>query len=508
MQKDVVSCGIFAVMRAYFILSNTLSKINTDVARSHLSSVLAKHEFTDYDIFSSRYKNIQMQVIMENYMSNQKELQSKNTHRTVHEKTEMLSQVVEEDTGRKRGRPRKRKYLQEEVKAASDLKQTISYDFTCPSMSKRGRPAKSVSPVTVCHDVTAAPVRKKGRPAKLSQEEKIKRIKESKLKHYHKTKGSCSKGTPQKRPASFPGIYHIDSMNDVSENVTASLLKRKHSEKDCAESPERPIKRGRPAMYSPEEKILRDREKRLRHYHKSMTENTTETVQILRDRHKEDLMLLRSSAMYKDRERGKDQERHQNMRQNPAFREKERDKDRESHRDMRNDPTFRDMERAKDRESHKNMRKNPAVRDKERQWHKDMRENPAVRDKERDKDRQSHKDVRRNPAVRDKEKQWHKDMRENPEYRNSERKRDRESRKNMRKNPAVRDKERDKDRQWHQESRADLVRRERENLNAYKRKYGENEQDAIKNTQQLYKLVLMLCVLVACNYCFLTIVQP
>ncbi len=93
-----------------------------------------------------------------------------------------------------------------------------------------------------------------------------------------------------------------------------------------------------------------------------------------------------------------------------------------------------------------------------------MRENPVFRGKERDKDRDSHRDMRKKPV-----------------FRGKERDKDRNSHRDMRENPVFRGKEREKDRKRHEENRTDLVRREIENVKAYKRKYGENEQEAIRN---------------------------
>ncbi len=54
-QEDSTSCGIFAVLRAYFILSNKSYTFNQDIGRSYLSSVLEKNIFSNYDCFTSNY---------------------------------------------------------------------------------------------------------------------------------------------------------------------------------------------------------------------------------------------------------------------------------------------------------------------------------------------------------------------------------------------------------------------------------------------------------------------
>ncbi len=437
-QKDSISCGLYAVMRAYFILSNTSARINTDIARSYLTSVLANYEFTDFCLFSSQHANVKMQVMMENYMRNQKKLQSQKEKEVLLDSSKTTLGSIPMKEIRKRGRPQKRKNSDKEITVASDAVEIVS------------------------HDVIHTPPRKRGRPATLTPEEKVERIKASKIKYKRK------------------GI-----------------------------SPEIPAKRGRPTKNAPEDKILKDREKSLRYYYKSMKENTVEAVHKQRTKHKKGLKLLRANAMYKEQEQRKNQERMGIRRQNSAIRDKERDKDRESHRDSRKNPEFREMERIKGRKSRQDKRQNPVTRDKERikerESHRDMRENPVFRSKERDKDRESHRDMRENPVFRGKERakdrELHRDMRENPVFRGKERDKDRESHRDMRENPVFRGKERDKDRESHRDmrenpvfrgkersmdrerrkdNRTDPIRRQGENIKAYRRKYGENEQEAIR----------------------------
>ncbi len=362
MQRDSISCGIFAIMRAFFVLSNTSSKINTDIARSYLSRVLARHEFSDYDLFSSQQRNVKMQVIMENYMSNQKELQTKKSQEAISDNSSRVSKDTAENAVRKRGRPKKRKYPQEEEKGRSDTTRIVS-------------------------QVTASPVRKRGRPSIYSPEERKQRIKENRQRHYLKTKGTMN-----------------TAQNMIPSKSTKQLSKR-----------------GRPAKHSPAESIMKNREKSLRHYHKFRKDKPTESV-LNQDKHKENLKRLRSNTIYKEKEKLKDKERHESRRNNPLYREEERHKDREAHKDMRKNPTFRDKERAKERQWHKDMRENLSLRaterDKDREAHKVLRENPAFRATERDKDREAHKDMRENQAFRDKERererQWHKENRSDP----------------------------------------------------------------------------------------------
>ena len=449
MQKDSTSCGIFAVMRAFFILSDTSSKINTAIARSYLSSALDKYEFTDYDLFTSQQRTVRMQVVMENYMAKQKELLGNKVKKILSGPTGSRSPAVKEDTIKKRGRPQKRKYIEAEKTTNSEC------DITATPIRKRTKTAHS--PGDTIHTMSCdvfTPSRKRGRPQKLSLEERKQRQKESKLRY--KWKG-------------------------ISRKM--------------------PIKMGRPKKYSQTEKILKDREKRLRYYHESIKEETKLSIHKQGDTRKEKLQLLRSNLTYKEQELKKYRQRNENRRQIPAYREKERHyvkekrenpifrdeekvKDKMSHRDKRENPIFRHEEKAKDRKSHKEKRENPDFRNeekaKDRMSHRDKRENTDFRDKEKAKDRKSHRNKRKNPGFRDEEKakdrKLHRDKRENPVIREQER----QWVKDKRENPEFRDEERVRDREKHQTNRADPIRRANENVKAYKRKYGHNEQDAIR----------------------------
>ncbi len=333
-QKDSISCGLFAVMRAYFILSNTSSRINTDIARSYLSSVLVKYEFSDYDLFSSRQRNVQMQVVMENYMSKQKELQSKKSQESVPNCPRTVSENMAVNTVRKTGRPKKRRYVREEKIAEPDTPEAVkkyissqnelqarksqegrpsctrseSDNIAENTVRKRGRPKKrkyvqgekysKCATTESLSLVSASPDRKRGRPAIYSPEEREQKIKENKLRHYHKTKECPTKQT---------------------------------------------AKMGRPAKHSPNDIILLKREKRLKHYHKEIWEN----------------------ADFRDRERERQRLLHKDMRENPAFRDKERERERQWHKDMREKSEFRDQERDRDREWHKNNRADSSIRNRE-----------------------------------------------------------------------------------------------------------------------------------------------
>ena len=374
MQKDFTSCGIFAVMRAFFVLSKTSSKIHTEIARSYLGSALEKYEFTDYDLFSSHHRNVKMQVTMEQYIRNQKELQSKKTQNALCDDiAPTVQHHMRKNRTKMRGRPRKRKYVQENRKSATHV---LSHNVTVEPIGKRARlacyspedmysetyktelqsvkgntvmPQKlkcvrtersdaSDSAKTVLPSDSVTSVKKRGRPPKLCTEEKKKRIKESKLKHYHKKK-AVSLGEPTKM--------------------------------------------GRPSKYSPHEKLLQNRQKSLRHYHKSVEENTKEALQNRIEKHKKDLKSLRLGVVYKDRERAIDRQRHKNRRTNPLSSDKEKDRSRKSHEDSRKDPAFRKKEREIDK-----------------QWHKDKRENLSFREKEKERDRQWHKENRADPTKR------------------------------------------------------------------------------------------------------------
>ncbi len=536
MQKDTTSCGIFAVMRAFFILSNTSSKINTDIARSYLSSVLVKYEFSDYDLFSSRQRNVQMQVIMENYLSDQKELLlRKVTKSTCESNKTTLSEVTKKAVG-KPGRPQKRKY--------SKVESEVVCDSGGPSVKKRGRPAK-LSPEEKTKRIKDSKLKhkrkgmspeipiKKGRPSQYSPEEKVKKNREKSLRHYHKsTKDNTKENVQKQREKHKKNLKQLRSSATYKEHEQKKDRERHGNKRANPENRDKErqwIKdmRDNPAFRGKE----RDKD---RVSHREMRENpqfTGKERQWIRD--------MREIPEFRDKERDKDRISHRDMRENPEFRDKERDKDRATHREMRENlqftekerqwirdmreiPEFRDKERDKDRISHRDMRENPELAERERQWirdmrenpgfrnnerdkdrdaHREMRENPEFRDKERDKDRDSHRKMRKNPEFTEKERQWIRDMRENPAFRSSERDKDRDAHKEMRRNPVFRGKERekdtlshremrenpqfrgkerDKDREWHEQNRADPLRRERENAKAYRRRYGENEQEAIR----------------------------
>ncbi len=251
MQEDYNSCGIFAIIRAYSILSGESHTINTVIARSYLSCVLQNGIFTNYSIFSSNYSKQKMDVMMENYMCNQNELKSKKL---------------------------------ENVTVGSNQS-----DSTTGAHSS---------------------VRKRGRPAKYSAEEKKQKIKENKLRSYHKTKG----------------------------NVKSI---------------------GRPAKYSPEEIDLKIRENKLRCYHKRKQSNSTQQKQ----KHNKKMKLLRSDALYRETERKIDQKAHQERRKDNKYRVNERTRDRERHIDRRNNDVFREAERTLDIEWHRQRREDEAFRE-------------------------------------------------------------------------------------------------------------------------------------------------
>ncbi len=251
MQEDYNSCGIFAMLRAYSILSGESHKINTIIGRSYLTYVLQNGIFTSYSMFARSYSKQKMDDMMENYMSNQNELQSKRTENV--------------------------------TLGSNELNLTSG----------------------VC-----GPVRKRGRPAKYSPTEKKQKIKESKLRSYHKTKGI------------------------VKNN-------------------------GRPAKYSPKEKDTKIRESKLRSYHKRKQSHSTHEKQ----KHSKQMKLLRSDVVYREMERNNDRKARQERRKEDKYRANEKDRDREWHTDRRHDHAFRESERTREREWHRDRRQHEAFRE-------------------------------------------------------------------------------------------------------------------------------------------------
>ncbi len=180
MQQDNSSCGIYAVLRALFILNNASCKINTDTARQYLSNVLKERVFTDYSTFSGNYESIssnqqhdKMSEMLGRYMRNQNELQSK-----------------------------------KQKEAAND-----TFESILPKASDK-------------------PVRKRGRPAKYSIEERAQKYKETKLRYYHKTKGS---------------VTSCSSQSNGSQNITVTTAKRGHSSSQSVPiSPSKRLRREEP----------------------------------------------------------------------------------------------------------------------------------------------------------------------------------------------------------------------------------------------------------------------
>ncbi len=276
MQEDYTSCGIFAVLRAYFILTNKIYKINTEIARAYLSDALENSQFVNYDIFSCSYSksSFKMDAMMEYYMSNQNDLHSKKTKRT----TLASVETVPSNRASRTVGERKR---QLNVKKVTDNLQSKNKGKTSSQTSKKD-----------ASNYTDTPVRKRGRPAKYSPEEKIQKIKESKLKSYHKTK--------------------------VSKAGT---------------------KRGRPAKYSSEERELTIKQNRLRSYHKTKGEKTLGQT----EKHIKHMKLLRSNDKYRMAEKQMDKIAHKNRRNSIQYREAERQRDRENREQWRQHDVHRQV---------------------------------------------------------------------------------------------------------------------------------------------------------------------
>ncbi len=292
-QNDTSSCGIYAVLRAYFIFSHKSSNINTDVARSYLSSVLVKGLFTDYDSFSVGLKSSvesKMETMMENYMHDQKELQSKKLKTAQSHANGLQLQVEVDKTVKKRGRPKK--YTTEELKERIKVSKLAHYHKCNASGSKRGRPSK------------------------YSPEEKINMDRGNKLKYYHKVREDKKVEITQKR-------------------------------KDRQKSHKRTMRQN-PAFRE------KEREKIKQHVQNMRKKTVFRDKEKHNDRVRHEAM--RKNTVFRDKERLKDRLWHQDIRQNSIFRNKERHKDRLWHEDTRQNLVFREIERNKDRERHKDNR--------------------------------------------------------------------------------------------------------------------------------------------------------
>ncbi len=196
MQEDYNSCGIFAVLRAYFILSHKSTKINTTVARSYLSHVLEKHTFTNYEMFSSNYSSNKMDMMMENYMHNQTELQSTKLEDTASGSSKSVPISDTKSFVRKRGRPQK--YSEEEKK-----------------QKKRESRLRSYHKTKVCSTGI-----KRGRPVQYTPEEKELKVRENKLRCYHKKRGSKPPLPPKSCSPPMKRLKHKNQMNLLRSNVT------------------------------------------------------------------------------------------------------------------------------------------------------------------------------------------------------------------------------------------------------------------------------------------------
>ncbi len=223
LQDDFTSCGIFALLRAFFILSNVSYKINVNIGRMYLSSVLEKGAYSSYANYLTMHN-------IDNYIHNQSMLHAK----------------------------------------------------------KREK-ASEGSTNKIVHPGTKVTIRKRGRPALYSKEEREQRDRGSKLRHYHKEKSTKS-----------------------SSNLPQCATSKASKSQTTA--------RGRPATYSTEQRRERDRERRLRHYHKTKKtlqkpgRPTEYSAEEKRENLRACVKLLRQDDRYRNTERHRDRDQHREKR--------------------------------------------------------------------------------------------------------------------------------------------------------------------------------------------------
>ncbi len=450
-QKDSSSCGIFAILRAFFILSNKSYTFNPDIGRSYLTSVLEGNLFTNFDTFTSNY-------IINNYMQDKKKQTKAASTSTVNphnppsattRKREIPVQSINFDTFSSNDSINN--YMQDQQRLQVKKMEMSS---SMPQM-------KSDNPPT-------SAIRKRGRPVKYSPEEKKQRDKDNKLKYYHKSKVTRLRKKPSKE------------MIDASKSAIGEGAKH------CAVSSKIPKtidKGGRPSKYSPEERKLKNREKSLRHYHKRKKSLTVEQNEKHKNWHKEHKQLMRLNAKYLDNERMQ----HAEKRNDVVYRKEERAKDKQWHADRRQDAIYRQEEQAKDKQWHADRRQDATYRQeeqaKDKQWHTNKRKDATYRQEEHAKNKQWLANKRKDATYRQeeqaKDKQWHANKRKDAIYRKGEQAKDKQWHEERRKDDAYREEERVKEREWHRVMRSDPSKKKEENLAKYKRIYGKNEEDAI-----------------------------
>ncbi len=467
-QRDNTSCGIYAVLRAYFILSNKSYTINPDIGRSYLSNVLENSTFPNFDTFSSNY-------LINNYIRDQRQLQAKKSESVASSTASVKSLKV----------------ASKAAKMGKLLKYTTGQQCdrqwkTNPKVNWGILPHKSINPAK-------NGVKKMGRPVKYSTEERKQRDRESKLRYYHKSKTSRSTATQN---CTTPKKCLDQSTRNSKEVLNINSKRIAIGQEQCPpskqarlfeDSTDKPKKRGRPPKYTPEERKLKNQEKSLKHYHKKRKSKIEKGNQ-QKEKHSKTMKFLRLNATYREKEKANDKERHSIMRQDAAYRDEERAKDKERRYTKRQDAPYRDEERAKDKERRYTKRQDAPYRDEERakftEWYRNRRQDDMYRDEERAKFTEWHRNRRQDEVYRDEERakftEWHRNRRQDDLYRDEERAKFTEWHRNRRQDDVYRDEERAKFTEWHRNRRQDDVYREEETVKAYQRKYGKNEEDAIR----------------------------
>ena len=471
-QTDTTSCGIFAVLRAYFILSNKPYIFNPDIGRSYLSRVLEKNIFTNFDAFTSSY-------IIDSYMRDKKkQLQTSKSGKST-------STITSHDsvcrTTKKEGHVQLASF---DTFSSNDSINNYMQDQQRLHAKKMKNSASSSLQIP-CNPAGSA-AKKRGRPPKYSPEEKKIKDREKRLRYYHSKKKSLTAEQIQKQKdwhKEHKQLMRLNTTYRENERIQHADKRKDPTYREAERVKEKQwhANRRKDAIYREEE---RSKEKQ---------------------RHAD----RRKDAIYREEEQAKDRQWHANRREDPIYREEEQVKDRQWHADRRKDAIYREEERSKEKQWHADRRKDAIYREeeqaKDRQWHADRRKDAIYREEERSKEKQWHADRRKDAIYREeeqaKDRQWHANRREDAIYREEEQAKDRQWHTDRREDPIYREEERIKEKQWHADRRKDAVYREGErvkdgerhkvnrsdpkkkkdeNLNAYKRKYGKHEEDAIK----------------------------
>ena len=393
-QRDSTSCGIYAVLRAYFILSNKAYTINPEIGRSYLSDVLESTTFSNFDTFSSNY-------LINNYIRDQRQLQAKKSASVASSNASIKSFNVSSKTAKMGGllKYTARQSQQRSRKKTNNPKTKMSNSKT-DILAK-----KSIN-------VTRNEVKKMGRPVEYSAEERKQRDRESKLRYYHKSTATQNSMTSTKKcldqiPRNTKEALNIHSKRIVMWQEHGPPSKQARLIEDSSDESK---KRGRPPKCTPEERKLKNKEKSLKHYHKKRKAKI-EKINQKKEKQRKAMKNLRLNAAYREKEKANDREMRYTKRQDATYRDKERAKFTEWHHNRRQDAVYRDEERAKFTEWHRSKRLDNVYRGEERanftEWHRNRRQDAVYRDEERTKFTEWHRNRRQDDMYREDERVKH-----------------------------------------------------------------------------------------------------